>query len=88
MDTPRPRIFRVTVERADGSRRSRLVKAPYYEREPKDSLFGLTAALNELVLAGQVTAFTIKSPAIVGPLQRKRLARWPQVLPTLVEEVA
>ena len=88
MDTPRPRIFRLTVERPDGSRRSRLVKAPYYERDPRDSLFGLTAALNELVLAGQVAGYTIKPPAILGPLQRKHLARWPEVLPTLIEEVA
>jgi hypothetical protein len=88
MDTPRPRIFRLTVERPDGSRRSRLLKAPYYERDPKDSVFGLTAALNEMILTGQVTAFTIKTPTDIGPLQRRRLARWPQVLPTMVEEVA
>ena len=84
----RPRIFRLTVERPDGSRRSRLVKAPYYERDPKDSVFGMTAALNEMILAGQVLGYTVKTPSDIGPLQRRRLARWPQVLPMLVEEVA
>lgn len=85
-DTQRPRIFRVQIERADGSRRSRVIKAPYYEREPRDSVFGLTARLDELVMAGEVTAYSIRVPRAIGPKQRERLERWPAVLPGLLTE--
>lgn len=86
MAPTRPRIFRVQVERADGSRRSRLIKAPYYEREPRDSVFGLTAKLDELTLDGTIVAYTVRVPKIIGPKQRERLERWPVVLPTLIGE--
>lgn len=83
---PRPRIFRVSVQRSDGSRRSRIIKAPYWEREPKDSLFGLTARLDEAVMTGHVLSYTIRVPDTLTPTQRTRLTRWPAVIDALVEE--
>lgn len=87
-DPQRPRIFRIAVERPDGTRRSRLIKAPYYEREPRDSVFGLTARLDELVLEGTLTGYTVRVPKVIGPRQREHLERWPAVLPSLLEEIA
>lgn len=80
----RPRIFRVTVQRSDSTRRSRIIKAPYYEREPKDSIYGLTAHLDTEVMTGRVLSYTIRVPDTISPSQRARLTRWPEVIDALV----
>jgi hypothetical protein len=78
--TERPRICRVSVRRADGKRRTRLVKMPYYERSPHDSLFGLEARLAELTLDAVIVASSVSVPLMITDKQRDKLTRWPQAL--------
>lgn len=80
----RPRIFRVTVQTSDGKRKSRLIKAPYYEREPHASLYGLTSRLDDLVMEGRVLSYSVRVPSTITNAQRERLDRWTQVLGELV----
>lgn len=77
---PAPRIFRVNLRRADGKRRWSLVKCTFYERNPKDSLFGLQARLAEMTIEGTITASAVLVPANVTPQQRAKLTRWPEAL--------
>jgi len=84
--TARPRIFRVTVQRSDNTRRSRIIKAPYWEREPAASLFGLTSRLDESVMKGEVLSYTIRVPETITPAQRNRLTRWSEVIDALIGE--
>lgn len=76
----RPRVFRVTLRRVDGGRRTRIVKCPHYERDPQDSLFGLQAKLAELQLGGHIAGQSISVPVAITPAQRQRMTRWPQAL--------
>ena len=84
MAEPRPRLFRVTIRLRDGSRRSRIVKAPYYERDPLTSLYGLQAQLASLLLDGTITRWSVSVPETIGPRQRERLVRWPTALPEML----
>lgn len=77
---PAPRVYRVNVKRADGKRRWALVKCTFYERNPKDSLFGLQARLAEMTIEGSITASAVIVPANITDKQRLALTRWPEAL--------
>lgn len=75
-----PRIFRVQVTLPNGLRRYRLVKCPFYQRDPQASLFGLDAKLAELTLSGAIVGHSVTVAMTIGPRQRNRLVRWDQAL--------
>lgn len=74
--TETPRIFRLQVTLPDGKRRWRLVKCPYYAKDPAASLFGLTAKMAELELQGEILGHSVLVPATISPAQRQKLVRW------------
>lgn len=75
-----PRIFRLTVTRADGKRRRRLVKCPFFMKDPTASYFGLQAKLAELTLGGHIAGHAVRVPAAITASERQRLIRWPEAL--------
>lgn len=93
----RPRIARVfvrlagdeplpegTVWRATSAHgRSALVKLPYYEKDPGDSVLGLDAHLALLWLEGRIIAHSIKRPDNITARERQRLVRWPEAFAQL-----
>lgn len=83
--TAAPRIFRVTLRRADGKRKWHIVKTTSLARSPQDSVFGLQSKLAELTVEGQITASSVIVPATITDAQRKRLVRWPEALERMLD---
>lgn len=81
-----PRIVRVTLRRADGKRRWRIVKTTSVARSPLDSILGLNAKLAELTIQGHITASAVLVPATITDAQRKRLIRWPEAIDGMLDE--
>ena len=80
-----PRIVKLTLRRADGKRRRKLVKLPNWEKSPNDSIFGLQAKLAELTIRGHITASAIIVPATITDSQREKLVRWPEALGSMLD---
>lgn len=80
-----PRIVKLTLRRADGKRRRKLVKLPNYERSPNDSIFGLQAKLAQLTVEGTITASAVIVPPTITDAQRDKLTRWPEALDKMLE---
>lgn len=79
-----PRIVRVTIRRADGSRRRRLVKCPFPQTDLGDSLLGLNLELGRLTLDGQIIAAATTVPTSITSKERQRLTRWPAALAAML----
>lgn len=79
-----PRIFRVAIRRADGRRRWKLVKCPFYAKDPAASYFGLQAKLAELTLGGHLIGHSTSIPVSIDARARERLVRWPEALGTML----
>jgi hypothetical protein len=80
-----PRIFRLSIRRADGKRRWKLVKTTSTVRDLHASVYGLNAKLAELTLEGKITAGAVIVPATITDKQRDRLVRWPEALEAMLE---
>lgn len=81
-------VYRVTVTRLDGSRRSAVVKTTKPETDPDCTRDALLDRLGTLRAEGAIKGSSISIPATIGPKQRERMARWTATLPTLVEVTA
>jgi hypothetical protein len=78
-------VYRVTVVRLDGSRRSAVVKTTKPETDPDCTRDALLDRLGTLRSEGAIKGSSISIPATVGPRQRQSMARWTVTLPMLVE---
>lgn len=78
-------VYRVTITRLDGSRRSAVVKTTKVETDPSCTRDALLDRLGTLRAEGAIRRSSVSIPATIGPKQRQRMARWTATLPTLVE---
>ena len=84
MDTKTFYVYRVTITRLDGTRRSAVVKTTKAETDPGCTRDVLLDTLGTLRSEGRIKRSSVSIPATVGPKQRQRMARWTATLPTLI----